>query len=454
MNALLLATILVTNDTGVVVIHPVKDEATYEMLRVVAQEKDPAEREAAENALAFIRDPGAAGHPSAPARRPARPAEIDRLAQATAENRAEVLQLLNHPLAGICQQAVRTVQRLQFTDVQPALLPLLENPDSALRRTVCETITDVPSLARQLARDDDPFVRRAAADRLLGFHSEAARAALLPWLRHERAAVRQETVRVLGLWAEPALAMELHFLLDDPEPDVAGAAAEALGKLHNPESVNPLLERAANAPVIAQERFAWALGELRTTAAVPVLLRLLQRQEDKVEAAAAEALGKIGDQQAVGPLREILPAVVAHHSAVRQQAIAALRRLGDRASVNRVFPVVTERILPPPPMATEPLYETDEVRAEGLRYLAHAGDATLAAKLLTSFKDLPSFQLREVLAETITRLTGDPYRAIPEEDIRHYSVESLAVSRYPWLPPTPGVGPLLPPDISPGPPAQ
>jgi len=416
MNSLILAVIITNTVTGVI-LHPVKDEATHAMLRAVARDNDPVEREAAQAALDYI------AATALPARAPAPPpVDVD-------------LKYLNDPLVGRQQQAVETIKR-RGLDATPCL-PLLASPDSALRRSVCETIHDVPALARQLATDEDPFVQRAAADRLLALHNDAARAALLTLRHNERAAVRAEAARVLGEWAEPALAVELHPLLKDPAPAVARAAAEALGRLRNPVSVPPLLERIASAPALAQERMAWALGEFR--AGTPALLALLNAGDDAVEAAAAEALGKIGDRQAVVPLRGILTGVNNHGSGARLRALAALQALGDRESVKQVLPIVTDRVLPPLPFTIERRYETDEVRIEALRYLAAAGDARVGEKLLTGFTDLPSYPVRVALAETVRTLLGQPYLAVFSENVRHYNVESLAPSRYPWTPAVPGV---------------
>src|SRR6185369_1216824 len=78
------------------------------------------------------------------------------------------------------QLAVDAAAKLKLTGLVVDLLALLDSTDSVLRRHVCEALGTLRVeqsvvLARQLGRDGDPFVRRAAAEALLSIHTDSAR---------------------------------------------------------------------------------------------------------------------------------------------------------------------------------------------------------------------------------------------------------------------------------------
>ena len=444
-----LGQVIETNlETGVIMV-PVKDAATHAMLRASLRDHDPLVRIQGLVALATIRDPADVPlmralqtDPVAAVREQAaqqpRPATAPLAAPANPADWLSSSNVLHR------QVAVDAIAHRQLTALAPALPALLDTPDSVLRRHVCEALGQLhagqnAALAAQLARDDDPFVRRAAAEALLALHTEVACGDLIGLLKHDRAAVRLEAARALGNWAQPAVASNLHALLADAETTVARTAAEAVGKLANPDSQAALLNQLPKSPATVQERIAWALGEFKTPAAVVLLLPLLKSGHEPLETSVAEALGKIGDKQAIPELRKILVDMKIHNPATRQRAIEALRRLGDRDDTKRVIQFVTEKVVPPPPGVTEWSYDSDDVRAEALRYLGFIGEARLVGEFLGKFTDLPNWQLRLVLATTLKQLTGKTYRAEFNVDTRRYLMESLGGDLYPQAPKIPGV---------------
>jgi hypothetical protein len=262
----------------------------------------------------------------------------------------------------------------------------------------------------------------------LALHSDADRDALITLLKNPRASVRTEAALALGQWGQPAVALALQGLLTDHEPVVVREAARALGRLGNPDSKPPLIAAVPHDKTIAQEWMAWALGELQAAEAVPVLIPLLQAPSELVQAASAEALGKIGDKQSIPPLQQLLVDMTKHGPFARQRAIEALRRLGDRSSLKRVLQIVTDKVVPPPPGTTMWMYDMDDTRVEGVRYLEFLGDPKLADELLANLKDIPSYPLRKIMAATISKLTGKAYLAEFSFMPRHFWMESLEES--------------------------
>jgi HEAT repeat protein len=241
------------------------------------------------------------------------------------------------------------------------------------------------------------------------------------------------------LFPAPVEGRDLNPLLQDPEPAVAAAAAEAVGWLRHPASRPLLLERLAQGPASVQERVAWALGQFRAKEAVPQLTRLLWAKHEGLESMVAEALGLIDDHSAWPELHKMLYQMLEHGMNVRVKTIQALQQMGDKEIAPRIFQIVTEKVIPPTPMMPLPTYDATPVRAAALRFLREYGDTATGERLLKSFADTPPHDLRPVLAETVTKLTGRMFRPVPDETHTVYSVESLGQPPYQSVPPTPGV---------------
>ncbi|MFM8471765.1 MAG: HEAT repeat domain-containing protein [Limisphaerales bacterium] len=260
LNAGSQPTVGATNSAWVpVIIHPVKDAATLEMLRAMLKEPDPVVRELATDALATVRDgvvprrvqpdPAAASSPAAlwstntvtlvTALR-----GLD--AEAARREATNLLELLRRPEVVVQEEAVRALQRGQFTAASREWPALLDEPDEGLRQAACEALAAmfdrVPraelmaAMVRRLELDPSSQVRRVAGLTLVALHDAPARAALLRLLQHARGVTRVSAAFALGTWGEAELADALHPLLTDPADLVARAASHALGQLRNPGS--------------------------------------------------------------------------------------------------------------------------------------------------------------------------------------------------------------------------
>lgn len=99
-------------------------------------------------------------------------------------------------------------------------------------------------------------------------------------------------------------------LLTSADPDIRSTAAYALGYLGTQEleTVGPaLINSLADPEVIVRSDAVEALGGLRYTPATPYIKSLLQNDTDPlVRASAAEALGELGDNQALETLEHSL----------------------------------------------------------------------------------------------------------------------------------------------------
>ena len=111
--------------------------------------------------------------------------------------------------------------------------------------------------------------------------------------------------------------------------DVRRAAAEALVKIGTP-AVSPLIQALGDRSENVRAAAAWALGDLGDPQAIPALIQALGDQSENVRWAAAWALGDLGDPQAVPPL---IKALRDRSENVRCAAAWALGAIGDPQAI-------------------------------------------------------------------------------------------------------------------------
>gem|GEM_PF-1160375 len=155
--------------------------------------------------------------------------------------------------------------------------------------------------------------------------------------------------RELHVVVEDPVAFYLGVLASHPDPHARNDAIWALGRLHDPRAVEPIVRVLQGEPAEAEETrvnlrgsAAWALGEIGDSRAVPALLEFASRrtrEEGRFPWWAVEALGKIGDERAREPLRRMLGE--AEPGSYDEYYLAvALGNLGEGS----VIPVLKERM--------------------------------------------------------------------------------------------------------------
>ena len=430
------------------ILHPVKDPATLDMLRAALKEPDPVVRELALDALALIRDGVPPHRVRPPVPTPTSPEALRSTNLVTLVHAlrgldadgarlevATLLTLLRRPEAVVQEEAVRAIQRGQITTASGELIERLNDPDEGLRLAASEALAGmfdrVPrpellaAMVRRLELDPSSQVRRVAGLTLVALHDAPAREALLRLPRHTRGVTRVSAALALGAWGDVDLAEALHPLLTDPADLVARAASHALGQLRNPRSKDPLLTAfEARGPVV-QERAAWALGELKHTNAVPALAARLGTTDEALKVSLVLALGKTGDKRALPPLRQVLQQILLTNNLpkAREAAFTALTAAGDKLALPRAMQIVSTPVVPPAP-GGGPTYDEDYVRIAALRFLAAVGDRAAGTALLTAMKDGVPRAMRPAMAETLGKLLGKTYEPVADEEHRRYFIES------------------------------
>jgi len=203
-----------------------------------------------------------------------------------------------------------------------AVVPLLEalgrESDASLRKKIISIVVTlgevaIPEIVRRFS-DENWYVVRNMMRILREIGTEKAVQYLNIPLKHKDPRVRKEVIYALStIGGEEALRI-ISGMADDPDSEVRQGAIKYLGAMRNKGAVPPLLELINRRNLFGRNNSLIisgieALGEIGAEEAVPSLLRLLGKstifarsRNDEVRIAAATALEKIGNEQAMEAL--------------------------------------------------------------------------------------------------------------------------------------------------------
>ncbi|MER3501191.1 MAG: hypothetical protein IMHGJWDQ_001200 [Candidatus Fervidibacter sp.] len=212
---------------------------------------------------------------------------------------------------------------------------LRENSDRLIRRDMARYIGELryrratPDLIDRLQKDPDPEVRSACAYALGNIKAKVALVPLQEAMDNEK---EEMPVRLAAAVALGQMGNQrgIQFLIDQlksTDEKIRAAAVEALRTIGKP-AASLLREAAKSKDPLQRWGAIAALGETGDPRAVPVLLRALRDQDENVRAVAAASLGKLRYARAAPDLVRTLG-----DKSERVQAHAewALENIGDRA---------------------------------------------------------------------------------------------------------------------------
>jgi HEAT repeat protein len=210
----------------------------------------------------------------------------------------------------------------------PALRAGLDDPDPLVRTSCARTLAtsggeDVIPLVAATAERDIGVAPGAAAAVVLAL-ARRQPAALLPLLSADaQDAVRMVAVDVAGRLRLAELAPSLRACLRDGD-ELAAAAARGLGLIGDIQSVGELRDLARDRRRAAQARAAamTALGSIGDPWSVPLLEPLMRAADWPLQAAAAQALARLGEPGTAALRR----AVTAGPAGARDLAEAVLQQ--------------------------------------------------------------------------------------------------------------------------------
>jgi HEAT repeat protein len=303
--------------------------STEELLRLLADEH-PSVRLSASHALAALADPAAApelrrllGSSDASLRRTAA-FVLGRLGDEG--SREELVRLLVDVTPSARRAAAAALGKLGGEAVVRPLLLALNDQHAGVRMAaetaLSRTLSDLPeTFIDGLARSGDERVRSAAiaAAGRLGFGTRGAIESLL----FEPGAVAVHAAEALGRRREAASLPALARAVAGERGDLRTASLEAVGRISEGSAANGLASLLSHEDEEAREAGKLALA--RCPGAYEAVLPFLGQADLTLRSSAADALGRCGDQRAIGPLLE------AHDrgdAELRRAAAASLVRLG------------------------------------------------------------------------------------------------------------------------------
>ncbi|HEU4683701.1 MAG TPA: HEAT repeat domain-containing protein [Nitrospira sp.] len=249
-----------------------------------------------------------------------------------------------------------------MADVVAEHIAALKDGDWAVREEAAValgTLQDPRAVAPlvSILRDSDRAVRQAAIGALRAI-GEPSIPALGSCLSAPQLEVQEAASAILASIADERVLAPLTASLGNKDWIVRMHAAQALGRIKSPDSVEPLLPLLQDKVKAVREEAAMALAAIGD-AAVPSLISALAHADWLVRLHAVEALGRMRSPASVDPLLSVL--FNDRDTAVREDVVRALGQIGDERAVE--FLVVTMKEPGLRPLAVEALGQIGDRRA-------------------------------------------------------------------------------------------
>lgn len=169
----------------------------------------------------------------------------------------------------------------------------------------------------------------SAIGTLSDMRSRAALPELVKSIHDPNPRVRQRALQALGEIGDRSMFEPLVSALDSPLQDVQGEAALALGKIGDKRAVAALMAKLQSNDQHLQRCSVIALGDIRACEASQALIELMHTTNNNgLQLACADALGKIGDIKSVEPLLSMTRST--GNAPVKSSLVAAAGLLVDR----------------------------------------------------------------------------------------------------------------------------
>lgn len=245
------------------------------------------------------------------------------------------------------ERAASTLGQLEAPLALPALLEALRDESVRTRLNAVEALgrmRDERAIDALIAglQDNNTQVLVRIVDALASLNDMRVLPGLLVALTHPAVEVRRRAAEALGACAHPLAVAALLHEITDPDAQVRCNIAAALARIGDPQTdpqiIDAQLTLLEDDQPEVRAQAAGALGELGDERAILPLRLLLQDSDPLVIRATVLALGLLGASSALEDILEILdiastPPVDRVWQAVRESAIFALGMLNDTRAV-------------------------------------------------------------------------------------------------------------------------
>jgi len=240
-----------------------------------------------------------------------------------------LVELMGHPQTSVRQAVVGALNSIGHPDMPEVMEGLLKSPDPRVRESAVRVAgyfgyDNCRELMILRADDEVEGIRRVAVEHLPYLEDERISKILIKKVKEDTPSVRAQAARALAMVPDPEAIECLMVATDDPDPWVRFFAIQSLGQLGIREAL-PLAMRLIDRDPAGQVKIAAVrtLGMLGGQEGVEILVQVAQGEDDDLAEEAINALEKIAHPH----VQEILPTFVRSENKRRRMAtIKALAR--------------------------------------------------------------------------------------------------------------------------------
>ncbi len=207
-------------------------------------------------------------------------------------------------------------------------------------------ISVTPDSIQQLLISEELGDRLRGVNQLRQIEPEKAFELIQTPIKDQDTRVRYAAVSQMSSLGEQNLTISEEILrdclLNDPEPDVQAAAADALGALKITQAFDDLQQVYQNTPEwLVKVSIVAAIGEMGEPKALSLLEDALKSDNELIQTMAISALGELGNLAAIPLLK---PFAVHSDWQIRYRLVQALHRLGSPEAKQVIAQLASDRV--------------------------------------------------------------------------------------------------------------
>ncbi|MEM8844250.1 MAG: HEAT repeat domain-containing protein [Pseudomonadota bacterium] len=254
----------------------------------------------------------------------------------------KLVELINDPDFNVQSKAVETILNLDHPDTVKYLVPHLKSDSEYTRRAAVEVLNEIasPDSVRDLfkvIKDDDWWVRSRSADALGKIGGPKVVKAVIALLKDKDEFVRRSAIEIINATEDDSTYNALIGALEDSDWWVRERAVDGLANLGNKQAIPLLIKLLHRNEENSSDKniesmgiiLLQALGKLHAKSAVPDVINQLSNKSENIVKESLACLERLADDSNVD---EIVTAI----GKTLEQCDVELRELGDE-SVDRIL---------------------------------------------------------------------------------------------------------------------